>query len=513
MTEKNPESDFLKPRPNAAGIDIGSKFHMVAVPPGSHPEPVRCFAADTQSLKDMVKYLKEAGVTSVAMEATGVYWVAPFNLLAAHGLDPCLLDPRKTKAIPGRKSDVKDCQWLQILFSLGLVSPVFMPDEHFVGLRELNRQRLSIIEDMTAQSNRMEKALRLMNINVGLAVSDTMGETGTRIVKAVLRGVRDPRKLAALRDSRCKLSEELMARHLDGVATDHHLHGLRLAFDSYNHFQAQLLDTEKKILALLKTMPSRKREEAKAGGEDPGGKVPPEEAAKPVPPEEAAKAAPARKASKAVPARKAAKAVPAREAWDDPGLSLRRRRELVMVEIGKEVARVLGVDLTKVEGVSVGTALAFAAEVGPDLDSFPTAARFASWLGLCPACNISGGKKLSSRTRKVNSRLATMLRLCALGLTRSRSSLGSFFRKMRARQGPQMAITTTAHKLARLLYSLVKHGEEYAAVSLRAAAASQREYEIRAFMKKARRLELGVFDRNGEVIQDVCQQEAEEAVA
>ena len=394
----------LRPRrtvcPDAAGIDLGATEHFVAVPPERDPQPVRSFTTDTAALQALADWLLKCGVRTVAMEATGVYWIPLFQVLEARGLEVCLVNARHVKHVPGRKTDVQDCQWLQYLHSVGLLNASFRPPAAVCAVRSLVRHRESLVRTGCEHLLRVQKALDQMNVQLHHVVSDITGETGLAILEAIVLGERDPAVLARHRNYRCKKSEAEIATALRGDWQSEHLFTLRQSLAAWRYHQTLVVECEAEMTSQMKLLA-------------------PQTTAEPPPPAK-------------------------RSTQPDEPL----RRMLF--------AR-FGVDLTAVDGIAAQTGLVFLSEVGPEVSKFATAEHFASWLGLCPDNRISGGRKLAVGTRPVANRLATALRMAAQSLYRTESVLGDWFRRLRAKLGTPAAITATAHKLARVLYAMVKH--------------------------------------------------------
>jgi transposase len=445
---------------HVAGIDIGSEFHMVAIPPSLSPEPTRKFEAHTPGLIGLVKFLKEHDITEAAMEATGVYWVPLFNLLEEAGIKPTLLNPRSLKAIPKKKSDVKDCQWILKVFSHGLVEGCFVPDAETAGLRELVRARAKVVADAADHTNRMIRTLRLMNVNLEKAVSDIQGETGQRIIRAIVNGETSPIKLASMRDPRCKLSVVEIVKHLNGVYTDYHIATLRQNLAFYDAALEAIHYYDAEILSYIRKIPTSPHYDEKKEGYAPG------------------------------------------ELGEYSKSHSRVTQERLSSDLfAKEAHRILGVDLKEIEGIGSNVILTFISEIGTCFGSFESAGQLASYLGLSPGCDISGGKRLSKGTRKVKHRLSLALRLAAMSLWRSKSYLGDFFRKMRARQGAPKALTTTAHKLVRLIYGMVKNGKDYVKKITEVEETKNRERQVKAILGKAKAMGLEVIDPStGEIL-------------
>jgi len=396
---------------NAAGIDIGAASHYVAVPPGRDPErrDVRQFGAFTADLYALAAWLRLCGVDTVAMESTGVYWIPLFDLLAEQGFEVKLVDPRQMKNVPGRKSDVLDCQWIQQLHTFGLLTGAFRPDDEICVLRSYLRQRAMLVTYAAHHIQHMQKALEQMNLKLPEVVSDITGVTGMAIIGAILEGQRDPHALAALRDYHCKQSEETIAHALHGNWREEHLFELRQAVELLAFYQQQIVACDRATEAYL----------ARFDDKSKGQTLP-------------------------LPSR------PRRRRRNDPAFDARRH-----------LHRITGVDLTRLDGIDAPTALKIVAEIGLDMTRWPTEKHFASWLGLAPGTNVSGGKKLSSRTKASASRAAAALRMAASSLYHSRSALGAFFRRIKARLGAPKAITATGRKLACLIYRMLRFGTEY----------------------------------------------------
>jgi transposase len=376
----------------AAGIDIGSRSHFAAVPEGTDEQPVREFSTFTGDLEHLAEWLIACGVTTVAMESTGIYWIPVFEILESHGLEVKLVNARHVKNVPGRKSDVLDCQWLQQLHTYGLLRGAFRPVEQVCTLRAYVRQRATLVRSAASYIQRMQKALAQMNLQLHNVVTDITGVTGMRIIKAILGGERNPNILAAMRDQRCKNSEATIARSLKGSYRPEHLFSLRQAVELYEFHQAKIADCDRQILEQLKSFDAQDTSPA---------------------------------------------------------------------NVGEALQRMSGVDLTSIDGIDTNTALKILAEIGTDMSRWKSAKHFASWLGLSPGAKVSGGKVLSSATKPVANKAATALRMAAFTLFNSKSALGAYLRRQRARLGAPKAITATAHKLARLVYAMLTHGTAY----------------------------------------------------
>ena len=392
--------------PNAAGIDIGSAAHFVAVPPERDDEPVREFASFTADLHRLADWLDACGVDTVAMESTGVYWIPLYELLESRGFTVLLVNARHVKNVSGRKSDVLDCQWLQQLMSFGLLRGAFRPAEQVCVLRSLSRQRTMLLRSQGRFVQHMQKALTQMNIQLANVISDVAGETGQRILRAIVAGERDGRALAQLRNARIRASEDEIAKSLQGNWRAEHLFALKQALDAFDFCGTQLAECDAQIQAQLQAL--HVREDAPAQGKKRG-----------------------------------------------------RARNAPKFDLRTQLFQMCGVDLTRIDGIDVTTALAVVSEVGADLSKFPSDKHFASWLGLCPGTKITGGKVMSGKTKRCANRAAQALRLAAAALRSSQSALGAYYRRLCARMDKPKAVTAAAHKLARLIYAMLTHGQEY----------------------------------------------------
>ena len=397
---------FPRVNPNAAGIDLGSREHWVAVDASRSDQPVRCFGTFTPDLEALADWLKQSGITNVAMEATGIYWIPLFQILERRGFEVLLVNARQIKNVSGRKSDVLDCQWIQRLHACGLLGGSFRPADAYCVLRSYLRYKDELVAARSVQIQHMQKALHQMNIQLTQVISDLSGESGLAIIGALVGGERNPLTLAALAGPRIKAHHSRIAKALIGDYRPEHLFVLQNAFDLFHTYEAKIALTDEQLTRELERLPSRV---------DP--KVKP--------------------------------------------ISAKAENKKISEALRLELYLKFGADLTAIEGIGATAALTMLTEVGPDLSRFKTEKHFASWLGLCPDNRISGGKVLSSHTRRVVNRLSDVLRLAATSLERSQSALGAYYRRMKAKLGAAEGVTATAHKLARLIYRLVKHGEAY----------------------------------------------------
>ncbi len=403
----------------------------MCVPLDRDPHPIRRFGTFTEDLHALVVWLTQCRVRAVAMESTGVYWIPLYRILESRGFEVCLVNARHVKNVPGRKTDVQDRQGRQYLHSVGLLRGSFRPPETICALRTLLRRRARLVRLAACHTQHMQKALNQMHLQLHHVLRDLTGVTGLAILEALLAGERDPQVLAQHRDRRLKASQATLAKALVGDYRPEHLVPLRQSLASYRHSQALIGECDTQVQAQLAALDS---------AIDP--------AVHPLPPAPTGQRKPQGNA---------------------PRFDLRT-----------ELYRILGTDLTQIDGLNTGTLYAAFPELGADLSAFPSSQHFASWLGLCPDNRISGGKILSVQTRHVKHRVAQALRLAAQSLSRSQSALGADFRRMRAKLGAPKAITATAHKLARILYHLLTTREPYAESHLaQAEAAHRRRLETR----------------------------------
>ena len=415
---------------NAAGIDVGASSHFVAVSAARAEPPVQEFAAFTADLYRLADWLAECGVATVVMESTGVYWIPLFGVLEERGFEVMLVDPRRIKNVSGRKTDVLDCQWLQQLHTYGLLSGAFRPKADIRRLRSYLRQRAMLVEYASHHIQHMQKALTQMNLKLQHVISNITGKTGMDIIEAIVAGERDPWKLAQFRRPGMKADAATIARSLQGHWREEHIFELTQALELYRFYHDKVAECDREIEAQLERFEDR----------SDGG-------------------APA-----------------------DNGR--RGQGNAPRFDIRTHLYRMTGVDLTRIDGIDGFTALKVIGEIGTDLTRWPSAKHFASWLGLSPDNRITGGKVKSSKTKPSASRAAAALRLAANALHRSDSALGAFLRRKKAQLGAPKAITATAHKLARLIYSMLRYGQEYADAG---AEYYESEYQQRALRAAKRR--------------------------
>ena len=415
--------------PNAAGIDVGASSHWVAVPRHATDDPVREFGAMTDDLNAMADWLIACGVDTVALESTGVYWIPVYEVLEQRGLKVWLVDARQMKYVPGRKSDVQDCQWLQKLMSLGFLRAAWRPESDVCVVRAIARQREVLITEQASWVQRMQKALVQMNIQLTEVLTDVMGLSGQAIIRAIVAGERDPKVLARHRNSRVKASAEQITKALTGNWREEHLFVLGQSLAMYDDIARYLGECDAKLHALLTDLGRSKVDL---------GKVP-------------------RAGSKL------------REAFD--------ARQIL--------ANWAGVDLTRIDGLGLATVMKILSEIGTNLTRFETVKHFCSWLGLCPGTKISGGKVLSAKTKRSANRVRQALKMAAMSLSHSDSALGAFYRRLCSRMDKPRANTAVAHKLARMVYFMLTRGEAFVDKGQQHYEEQQRQRSVTALKRRA----------------------------
>jgi transposase len=393
----------------AAGLDVGSEFHVVAVPPDLDVAPVRTFNSFTGDLHALADWLKSVGITTIAMESTGVYWVPVFEILEGRGFEVLLVNARDVKTVLGRKTDVNDAQWLQQLHEYGLLRASFRPREEIARLRALLRHRERLVDNNSSHIQHMQKALMLMNVQLHHVISDITGTTGLTIIRSIVDGTHDPKLLARHRNWRCKASTATVQKALDGNYRTEHVFALRHALELYEFHVAKIAECDVEIEAALADL-NRDRT-------TPPNSIP---------------------SSRHVPQR------------NEPKFELRAA-----------LYKLLGADLSQIHGFGPFTVLKLVGECGDDMSKWPSSKHFASWLSLAPGNKISGGRVLSSKTRKSSNRAATVLRIAAMCVGKTHTALGAFYRRVAARVGKAKAITATARKLAVLFYNALRFGMAY----------------------------------------------------
>ena len=415
--------------PNAAGIDVGASSHWVAVPPHLAEESVREFGPMTGDLNAMADWLIGCGVDTVALESTGVYWIPVFEVLEQRGLKVWLVDARQMKYVPGRKSDVQDCQWLQKLMSLGFLRAAWRPDGEVCVVRAVARQRDVLIVEQASWVQRMQKSLVQMNIQLTEVLTDVMGMTGQAIIRDIVAGERDPKALARHRDPRVKASVEEVTKALTGNWRDEHLFVLGQALGMYDDIARHLGECDAKLQALLADLGQRQVDLGKA-----------------------------------------------------PRAGSKLRHEF---DARQTLANWAGVDLTRINGLGLAAVMKILSEIGPDLSRFANVKHLCSWLGLCPGTKISGGKVLSSKTKRSANRVCQALKMAAMSLSHSGSALGAFYRRLCSRMDKPSANTATAHKLARMVYFMLTRGEDFVDKGQQNYEEQQRQRSIAALKRRA----------------------------
>ena len=447
LSEKARPKHWEQINQNAAGIDLGGGEHWVCVPPDRVEKNVRKFGCFTPDLMAMADWLIECGVTTVAMEATGVYWIPVFQILEAKGLEVRLVNAHHVKTVPGRKTDVNDCQWLQQLHTYGLLSGSFRPEDEVCVLRSYIRQRDSLIKSASTHVQRMQKALIQMNLHLHKVISDITGHTGMAIIRAIAAGVHDPQVLADLKDPRIKSSTTDIAKALTGDYRLEHLFVLKQELTLYEVYQKEIATIDQQIEKCLADFEPKTLDELPATKKK------------------------RRKKSTA----------------NHPDFDLR-----------KYLYRMAGVDFTLIDGLDALTVQTILSEVGLDRERFPTVKHFSSWLGLSPGQKITGGKVKSSQTRQVVNRAANAFRMAAFSLTQSRSALGAFYRRLRSRLGAPKAITATAHKLARMFYRMWTDAGQYIDPGMDYYEQQYQDLILKNLQKKANALGLELVPKSGD---------------
>ncbi|MGH9581840.1 MAG: IS110 family transposase [Bryobacteraceae bacterium] len=429
--------------PDAAGIDIGGHEHWVAIAPERDEQPVRCFGCFTAEIEQMAEWLLACGIRSVAMQSTGVYWLPVFEILEQHGLEVWLVNARHTKNLPGRKSDIAECQWILKLHTFGLLNKSFQPGDAVRTMRTPWRHRAGLVAQAASAIQRMQKTLVETNIQLSNVLSDLSGVGGMAILSAILAGERDPKTLAALADPQVKASRKGIAESLHGNWRPELLFVLDQEMAAYRECQAKIRACDERLRKHLQSMESRLDPDEKPLGPRPKGK--------------------------------------------------RARGNAPKFDLRAELYRLTGVDWSQVDGIDVRVAQTVIAEVGTSLDAFPTEKHFAKWLGLAPCNDTSGGKVLNRRTPKVVSRAKVAFRNAANSLRHSRSYLGAQFRRFGTRMGDPKALTIMARKLACLFYRLLTQGRQYVDKGAAYYEARYREQQVRSVLKRAAQLGLTVL--------------------
>jgi len=436
---------------NAAGIDCGSAEHYVAVPPDRDPMHVRSFRTFTTDLHHLADWLVACGITTVALEATGVFWIPIYDILQERGLEVLLVNARHFRNVAGRKSDVSDAEWLQELHSVGLLRGSFRPAAEITTLRAYLRHRDTLVQSASTMVNRMQKALVQMNLHLHVVIADITGTTGLRILRDIVRGVTEPAVLAKHRDTRCRASEADIAAALTGYYRPEHVFALRQHLESFDTYQAQMQACDTEVEVLLKALTAAKP-----------STTPPE---------------------------------------PRPGAVRKARRNEPRFEVRLPLYQLAGVDLTGIDGIGPYSALRLLSEIGTDMTRWPTERHFTSWLTLAPRNRISGGRLLGSTTAPSANRAAAILRMASVAVGKTQTALGAFYRRLAYRVGKPKAVTATARKLAVLVYRHLKGEIAYHDIGAAAYEARQRERSVKALTRRARNLGFALVDTaTGEVL-------------
>jgi transposase len=422
---------------NAAGLDVGAEEVWVAVPPDRDEQSVRSFPTFTADLYRLADWLAQCGIDTVAMEATGVYWIPLYEILEEGGFEVYLVNARHLKNVSGRKTDVLDCQWIQQLHTYGLLSASFRPPEQIVAIRSLVRHREMLVQARSTHIQHMQKALTVMNLRLTNVLSDITGVTGMKILRAIIAGERNPKVLAQFRDDRCAKSEAEIAKSLQGYYKPEQVFILQQAIELYDFYDRQVQRCDAELEALYGQFSTP---------EDPG--TPP-----PTP------------------------------------RTQKRRKNQAHFDLAPALYRMSGgVDLTQIDGVDELTIQKVLSEIGTDMNQWPTEKHFASWLRLCPNNKITGGKVIQRGVQPTTNRASTALRVAAASLHHSDSALGAYYRRIRARSGAPAAVTATAHKLARIIYAMLKERKPYHDVGAHYYEQQHRERVLRNLNRQASRL-------------------------
>jgi transposase len=444
----DPTEGLQVANPNAAGIDIGCSEHWVSVPTGRDQRSTQRFGCCTAELNRLAEWLKGCGVDTVVMEATGNYWVVLYDILEDRQLNPVVVNPRYAKNMSGKKGDIPDCQWMQKLHTYGLFANSFRPGKEIRILRAYLRQRERLVVASSQEIQHMQKSLTEMNVQLANVISDISGETGMAIIDAILTGERDPAVLAKLKGPRIVASKAVLERALEGHWKQEELFVLEQARLSYTHFQEQIQQCQQCIEQQIQAIQSRL---PKVGAKPPSSQV---------------------------------------SCQNEPAVSQPANTKLPSFDLGAQLKRVLGVDLTQIDGVGPVAAQVILSEVGTDMSRWRSEKHFSSWLGLCPDHRISGGKILGRSTRPVVCRARNALRLCAYTLAHSKSWLGAKYRRLKSKLGAPKAIVAMAHHLARLIYRMIKNGEDYVDKGMEVYEAKYRAQRIKWLQKQAKEMNM-----------------------
>lgn len=426
---------------NACGIDIGGESIFVCVPRDRDPNPIREFSTFTADLREMAEWLMKCKVTTIAMESTGVYWVPVFEVLDKYGFEVKLANAHHVKNVPGRKTDVSDSEWIQVLHSYGLLNGSFRPADDVVMLRSYVRHRNTLMQRSADQLNYVQKALEQLNIKLGNVISDISGVTGSKIIEDIIRGVRNPLKLALHRDGRCKSPPEVITKSLEGNWREEHLLSLKHAWEAYKFFHQQILECEMAIEKLLEGF--KKKDDVLE---------------------------------------------------ENPTLvkngSIKKicNKSPYYFDMRSQLHKWVGVDLCALPGINENVAARILSEIGTDMTKWKSAKHFASWLAVCPGNRISGGKRLSGKTKPSNNKAREALGMAALSLSHSKSYLGAYYRRMRGKFGAPKANRAASHKMAKIIYAMLKSGKEFNELTQADFELKYKERTLANMKKKAKEL-------------------------
>lgn len=425
-------------QPDAAGIDISSKEHYVAVNPERDKEPIRCFGAFTEDLYGISDWLKKCKVTTVAMEATGVYWLSLFLVLEEQGFEVLLVNARHVKNVRGKKTDMSDAEWIRQLHSCGLLSAGFQPDEFTRTLRTYMRHRKNLLEMAATHIRMMQKAMEQMNIKLQHVIADITGKSGMAIITAIIKGERDPENLVHLLDGRIKSGKEAVKRSLQGVWKEENIFELEQSFEMYHLYRSKILDCDKRIKnTLLKKSGTQPKEAALLN--------------KPI---------------------------------------VKSNKNNIHFDATEILQQITGTDITEIFGINDSNAIEILSETGFNMNKWPTEKHFTAWLNLAPNNKISGGKILSSRISKKKNRAGQVFKMAAYAIQRSKHWLALFYHRIKSRSGVKKAITATARKIAVIFYKMIKDQVMFNPVSIDAYAENFKKRQLIRLEKQAKLLGL-----------------------
>jgi len=431
--------------PHAAGIDIGNESHYVAVPSTRDDKPVRRFGCTTAELKAMAAWLQQCGIRTVAMQSTGVYWIAVYDILEAAGLEVYLVNARETKNLPGRKTDVQESQWLMKLHTFGLLRNSFRPCQEIRTMRTYWRQRHDLVQAAGRHIQRIQKALTQMNIQLANVLSDISGKSGQAIIHAILEGERDPYELAALCNPNVKASEEEIARSLEGNWQEDLLFLLKQEQEGYGFCQKQMAECDQRLQQYL-----AQKKDRSAGASLPEEKR--------------------------------------------RGRRQKNKKNNPQFDLRQQLFRAVGADLTRIDGIDVLTAMTVISEAGWDMSKWPNEDHFVSWLRLSPDNRISGNRIIGKGRLPTNNRLSVALRMAASTLRNSDTYWGAQFRRLKRRLDAPVAIKAMAAKIARLVYRTLRYGLQFVDRGAEVYEAAHRQREIDYLKRKAANLGLHIIE-------------------